>query len=76
MVRVVRIAGATRVMAEGQEEFFNLPIRDEEIKGINTMTSAWEFTPAEVKAIVAGAKLYLTILGKVHPPVMVKVEKV
>ena len=76
MVQVVRIKGATRIMGEAQEEYFNLPIRDEKIKGVDTMTSAWEFTPAEIKAISSGAKIYITICGKIHPPILVKVEKV
>ena len=75
MVTIARIDGATRIMGETQEEYLQLPIRDELIKGVNTMTSAWELSPKEIASIRAGAKLYVTILGTVHPPIIIKVER-
>ena len=76
MVTVARIEGATRVLAKEQEEYLQLPIRDVEIDGVPAMISAWEFTPKEIAAIEAGAKLYIFIGGKTHPPIHVNVGKV
>lgn len=73
-----RIPSATRVMGEHQDEYGNLPIRDEviECEGIgprSAMRSSWQPTPAEIAAINAGAPIHLVILGTAHPPVMLGV---
>ena len=66
-------------MAEHQEEFINMPIRDEIVNTANgeiaVMTSAWEFSPRELERIRRGAKIYLSIVGKIHPPVRLSVEE-
>ena len=67
MVIPARIEGATRVLAK------DLPIRDVEINGISAMVSAWELTPKEIEAISSGAKIYITVMGKNHPPIAVNV---
>jgi hypothetical protein len=43
-------------MAENQDEYFTLHIRDEVMDGVPVMTSAWEFTPAELATLNAGGK--------------------
>lgn len=73
-MRPVRIEGHTRVLAEGQEEYLNLVIKDEavEIPGVGTvngMTSSWEPTPQQLAMLNAGGKIHLQIIGRVHPPV-------
>jgi hypothetical protein len=68
------ITGTTRRMAENQDEYFTLHIRDEVMDGVPVMTSAWEFTPGELALLNAGGKLHLTIVGYAHPPVMLKVH--
>ncbi len=74
MVTIARIKDATRVFGEDQEEYRQLPIRDEYVDGVPAMTSAWELTPRDILTLKAGGKLYITIMGSVHPPMMVKVE--
>ncbi len=73
-MRPLRIANATRVLAETQDEYYALAIRDEEIEGVNHMTSVWEPTPEEVAHIKAGGAVRLTILGFGHPPVMITTQ--
>lgn len=70
----LRIHGATRVLAENQDEFTALAIRDENVGGFNQMTSLWEPSPAELAALEAGGAVRLTILGMAHPPVMLTVQ--
>lgn len=74
MVLPVRIEGATRVLAESQNEYLCLAIRDELVADCPTMVSAWELTPREIELISLGAKIYVYIMGEVHPPMMVKVK--
>lgn len=70
----LRIANATRILAEGQDEYHALAILDEVVRGVPQMTSLWEPTPAEAAAIAAGGFVRLTILGVGHPPVMMSVQ--
>lgn len=37
-----------------------------------SITSCWEPTPEERKAIAEGGKIWLTVLGPAQPPVMVR----
>lgn len=67
----IRARNATRVLAETQDEYFALAIRDETVNGVNQMTSIWEPSPAELKELIGGGTIKLTILGNAHPPVMV-----
>ncbi len=76
MVTIARINGFTRIFGKDQEDFIQLPIRDELINGFPAMTSAWELSPKEIRAVMAGGKIYITIVGEMHPPIMVKVEEV
>lgn len=70
----LRISNATRILAETQDEYFALAIRDEEIDGVPHMTSVWEPSPAELAHLNAGGAVRLTILGRVHPPVMLTTQ--
>lgn len=70
----LRPINATRVLAEGQDEYHQLAIRDDVIDGVNHMTSLWEPTPAELATLVAGGSVRLTILGNTHPPVMLETQ--
>ena len=70
----LRISNATRVLAETQDEYFALAIRDEVIGGVNHMTSVWEPTPQELADLNAGGAVRLTILGTGHPPVMITTQ--
>lgn len=70
----MRISNATRILAEGQDEYHALAIRDEVICGTNHMTSLWEPTPAELAQLNAGGHVRLTILGTGHPPVMITTQ--
>lgn len=72
-----RISGCTRVLGapagwtpETSGPCCGLPIRDEINSDQNVMISAWEPTPSEIAALVAGAKVMLRVAGTGHPPVM------
>ncbi len=72
---VARIDGTTRVLGRSQG-YLGLPVRDgESDNGRPIMTTAWEPTPDEVVAIVAGAKVEVIIMGDQHPPIKVVVGK-
>ena len=70
----LRISNATRVLAESQDEYYALAIRDEQLDGVNHMTSVWEPTPKELAELQAGGSVRLTILGTAHPPVMLTTQ--
>ena len=73
-MRPLRIADATRVLAETRDEYYALAIKDEVIEGVNHMTSAWEPTPAELKHLQEGGSVRLSVLGSGHPPVMITTQ--
>jgi hypothetical protein len=50
-----------------------LVIRDERTAAGSGMTSAWFPDPRELERIAKGAPIYLTIVGNVHPPVIMAV---
>lgn len=75
-----RISGATRNLGAPRDwdkdahgPCGGLPIRDEKTTAGDGMTSAWFPTPEEIERIAAGAPVYLTVLGRVHPPVSMAV---
>jgi hypothetical protein len=78
-----RIEGATRVLgaprnwdAKSDGECGGLAILDIRDEGASPrMVSAWEPTPAELAALLAGAPVYLQIVGAGHPPVWVWVDE-
>lgn len=79
MIAVV-IEGYTRVLGapkgwtpETSGKCGGLPIRDAMNGDQPCMVSAWEPTPAEIEKIVAGEKIYLSVIGTGHPPVMLHV---
>lgn len=75
---IKHIEGATRVLGKSQG-YLGLPLRDELTncavngEGTPSMVTAWEPTPAEIEAIIAGAPIYLRIIGTAHPPVNIEV---
>lgn len=71
----LRVEGATRILAEAQDEYHVLAIRDEERDGLNYMTSLWEPTPKELDLLNRGGAIRLTILGTAHPPVLLAVQE-
>ncbi len=78
----LRISNATRVLAQARPGYHVLAIRDAPVdvaieggvQQANGMTSLWEPTPAELKMLNAGGSIQLTILGTVHPPVLMAVQ--
>ena len=70
----LRISNATRILAESQDEYYALAIRDEIISDVNHMTSVWEPTPQELQELLKGGAVRLTILGSAHPPVMITTQ--
>ena len=70
------IEGATRRIGKSQG-YLGLCVRDFTFgDGTPAMATAWQPTPAEMARIVAGAPIYLTILGQSHPPVCMDVGEV
>lgn len=47
----LRIAGETRRLAEDQDEYFALSIKDSVLNGVDVMVSSWEPTPKEVEIL-------------------------
>ena len=70
----LRIPNATRVLAEGQDEYHALAIVDEMVDGVPHMHSLWELTPTEQYQIARGGRIILTIVGSGHPPVNLRVQ--
>ena len=77
-----RIAGATRYLGaplnwepEDGGPCSHLAIVDAQLDGgTPVMISAWEPTPGEIAAMMAGSPVYLQVCGSSHPPVAVWVE--
>lgn len=72
-----RIEGCTRILGI-QQGYEGLPVRDELMNAgtddaYPVMTTAWQPTPDEIAAIVAGASIHVRILGTEHPPIKVEV---
>jgi hypothetical protein len=68
-----RIADATRVIGKSQG-YIGLAVKDVLTSDcVPVMTTAWHPTPDEIARIVAGAPVYLHILGNAHPPVKLSV---
>ncbi len=74
-----RIEGATRVLGKCQG-YTGLPIKDTKLNWNGTeypvMISCWEPTPDEAKRIAEGGKIYLAIMGTVHPPVIMSASEI
>jgi hypothetical protein len=74
------IVNATRTIGEAQG-YLGLAIRDvlinEAVNGPETpcMVTEWEPSPEELQALNRGARIYIQILGRSHPPIMVDVGK-
>lgn len=73
------IHGYTRIIGESQG-YKGLPLRDGQKFDHShyecstpTMTSAWFPDAAELARLVAGAPIYLEIMGTRHPPVLLSV---
>lgn len=70
---IARIVGYTRELGKSQG-FRGLPIKDRMLPdGTRMMLSAWEPTPQELEILNAGGKILLSVMGSVHPPVMLQV---
>lgn len=78
-----RIKDGTRVLGASQG-YISLPIRDEllelnfneGVKVCPAMTSAWIPNPAEMKRIAEGASILLTVMGIMHPPILLAVGEI
>lgn len=82
-MEIKRIEGATRTFgaphdwdAAAQGKCYGLPVRDVVADGVPYMVSAWEPSPQELKALLAGETLKLWISGTVHPVVALTVGPV
>lgn len=77
-MQIQRIPGCTRVIGE-EQGYKGLPLRDEigndPICGPGTprMLSHWMPSAAELELLNAGGTIQLSVLGEVHPPVLIEV---
>ena len=75
---IARIEGATHTIGKSQG-YLDLPVRVETVNcavnGPDTpaMTTAWHPTPAELRALNAGAAVHVRLIAVQHPPIMVEV---
>lgn len=79
-MHIGRIADATHILGapddwdkQKQGHCAGLPVRKEVTNVGLQMTSAWLPTPEEIARIAAGAPIYLTVVGGMHPPVAMTV---
>ncbi|MDE2467738.1 MAG: hypothetical protein KGL35_03105 [Bradyrhizobium sp.] len=79
-MHIGRIQGATRSLGAPRDwdkdangPCGTLAIRDEKTTAGDGMTSAWLPTSEEIERIREGAPIYLTVIGKFHPPVSMSV---
>lgn len=74
-MQIMRPENTTRVLAENQDEFENLPIVDVVLPdNVPAMLSCWKPTPEELQTLNEGGFVTLGILGVSHPPVMLYVH--
>ena len=82
-MNVFEIPGTNMTLAEGQDEYLNLPIRaehvnvitnDGSVEAVPCMTSAWKPDRTDLAILLNGGHIELTVLGHKHPPVMLNVE--
>lgn len=71
-LEVGSIAGATRVLGEGQG-YRPLPVADVTLDGRPHILSAWELTAPQRAMVNDGAPLILVVEGGAQPPVMLSV---
>lgn len=73
-----RIPGFTRLLGKSQG-YLGLPVLDQIVFDpaaecdVPAMTTSWEPTPDELKALNAGASVHVRILALDHPPIMLGV---
>ena len=67
----VRIEGANAFLGVDKRAKAALHVRIDPVA--NTLSSAWQPTPAEQRAIAAGASVRLRVAGTAHPPVWLDV---
>jgi len=79
---IMRAKGTTRVMGKHQDEYLNLPIRDEFhfVEGdpslsYHTMTSVWELDAEELLRLAQGGKIELTVIGALMPSMQLDVTR-
>ena len=70
------ISDATRRLAEGQDEYTTLHVRDKVFGcGTPAMETLWEPTPTELATLFKGGSVMLTVLGREWPPVSLTVQE-
>lgn len=73
-MEIVDITNPTIILAENQPEYQNLPVLCEAVGDSQSMTSLWFPTNEELKALVDGGCVRLSVMGFSHPPVLVGVQ--
>jgi hypothetical protein len=71
----MRIEGETRRLAENQDEYISLSVRDQYMNEIgNVMTTLWEPTQTDVENLKKGGAVLLHIVGTVFQPVIITTQ--
>lgn len=71
----VEIPNFTRVLGVKQG-YIGLHVLDFELEdGTRAMGTAWKPSPTELEALSNGALVYVLIIGEMHPPILVQVQK-
>ena len=75
-MNILKPENTTRVLAENQDEYENLPIVDVVLPdGVPVMLSCWKPSPEELQTLNEGGYVTLGIVGTQHPPVMLYVHE-
>lgn len=78
-MNIQQIEGKTHDLSKPKDwddtkgECASLPIRAENNELGIVMVSEWKPTPQELRRLIAGASVFLEVVGTSHPPVMLKV---
>lgn len=73
-MQALPLANVTRVLATDQPEYEPLHICDMPMANRgNAMVSVWRPTEDERRRLILGGEIQLSILGEVHPPVLLVV---
>jgi hypothetical protein len=66
----LRAADQPGAVPFGGEGYFTLPVVRAQAGEQQVLVSAWELNPAEVEEVARTGRIWLTVVGSSHPPVM------
>ena len=72
-MKPLKLINKTRVLEQSQEGLLPLEIEDVELSGVNLMNSCWSLSENEIEMLKNGGAIKLSIVGTIHPPVLLMV---